>query len=174
MYAITGATGQLGRLVIDHLLETVTADSIGAAVRSPDKARDLAGVVVREADHDRPETLGPAFAGVDKLSLISSADVSGRLPRHRAVIDAAAAAGVSGDTAFTMADLSAEVSYQAGRPIAYHDLLAAAYEGVLTNAGLPPALAALLADADVAAAKRALLDDGGTLLRLIGRPALRG
>lgn len=97
VYAVTGATGQLGRLVIDALLKTVPADKIVAAVRNPSKARDLAerGVVVREADYDRPETLAAALAGVDKLLLISSTEVSGRLPKHQAVIDAAARAGVS-------------------------------------------------------------------------------
>ena len=59
MFAITGATGQLGRLVIDQLLERIPADQIAALVRSPDKAADLAarGVVVRHADYDKPETL---------------------------------------------------------------------------------------------------------------------
>jgi NAD(P)H dehydrogenase (quinone) len=79
MYAITGATGQLGRLVIDTLLATVPADHIVAAVRSPAKAHDLAerGVVVREADYTRPETLATALVGVDKLLLISSTEVAG-------------------------------------------------------------------------------------------------
>jgi len=97
MYAITGATGQLGRLVIKALLQTVPADRIVAAVRNPAKASDLAerGVIVREADYARPDTLGPALAGVDKLLLISSTEVRGRLPRHQAVIDAAKASGVS-------------------------------------------------------------------------------
>ena len=97
MYAITGASGQLGRLVIDALLETVPADRIVAAVRNPAKARDLEarGVVVREADYKRPETLASAFVGVDKLLLISSTEVAGRLPLHRAVIDAARRAEVS-------------------------------------------------------------------------------
>lgn len=97
MYAITGATGQLGRLVIEELLKTVPANRIVAAVRTPAKAQDLAerGVVVREADYARPETLSSAFEGVEKLLLISSTEVSGRLPLHRAVIDAAKQAGVS-------------------------------------------------------------------------------
>ncbi|WP_281407285.1 SDR family oxidoreductase [Neorhizobium alkalisoli] len=97
MYAVTGATGQLGRLVIEALLKTIPADRIVAAVRDPEKGKDLAqhGVIVREADYSRPETLGPAFAGVEKLLLISSTEVVGRLPRHRAVIDAATQAGVS-------------------------------------------------------------------------------
>ncbi|TIU82400.1 MAG: KR domain-containing protein, partial [Mesorhizobium sp.] len=97
MYAVTGATGQLGRLVIGALLKTVPADRIVAAVRDPAKASDLAecGVIVREADYRRPDKLRSALAGVEKLLLISSTEVKGRLPRHRAVIDVARAAGVS-------------------------------------------------------------------------------
>jgi NAD(P)H dehydrogenase (quinone) len=97
MYGITGATGNLGRLVIEALLETVPANRIVAAVRNPGKACVLAerGVQVREADYTRPETLARAFVGVDKLLLISSTEVAGRLPLHCAVIDAAKQAGVS-------------------------------------------------------------------------------
>ena len=97
MYAITGASGQLGRLVIDALLETVPANRIIAAVRNPAKARDLEarGVVVREADYKRPETLATAFLGVDKLLLISSTEIAGCLPLHRPVIDAARRVEVS-------------------------------------------------------------------------------
>lgn len=97
MYAVTGATGQLGRLTIDALLRTVPADRIVAVVRTPAKAADLAarGVIVREGDYDRPETLTSAFAGVERLLLISSSEVGRRIAQHRAAIDAAAAAGVS-------------------------------------------------------------------------------
>ncbi len=97
MYAITGASGQLGRLVIAELLKSVPAGQIVAAVRDPAKARDLAErrVIVREADYNRPDTLTTALAGVDKLLLISSTEVAGRLPKHHAVIEAAGRAGVS-------------------------------------------------------------------------------
>jgi len=96
MIAITGATGQLGRLVIDALLASVPASQIVAAVRNPAKAADLAakGVAVREADYSKPATLANAFAGVDKLLLISSSEVGQRAAQHAAVIDAAKAAGV--------------------------------------------------------------------------------
>lgn len=270
MYAITGATGQLGRLVIDALLKTVPADRIVAAVRDPAKASDLAqrGVVVRVADYDRPDTLPMALAGVDRLLLISSTEVNGRLPQHRSVIEAAQRVGVSliaytsmlhadtsparlavehrqteevivasglpavilrngwytenhlmalpaalehgafigaanegrfssaarqdyaeaaavvltsedqagrtyelaADQAFTLAELAAKVSRQSGKAIAYNDLAGAAYEAVLTSAGLPADLAAILADADIAAPRGALFDDGGAMSRLIGRP----
>ena len=96
MIAITGATGQLGRLVINALLTKVPASEVIAAVRSPEKAADLAalGVTLRTADYSQPETLKSAFAGVDKLLLISSSEVGQREAQHKAVIDAAKAAGV--------------------------------------------------------------------------------
>ncbi len=97
MIAVTGATGQLGRIVIDALLKKVPAAEIVAAVRTPAKAADLAalGVIVRQADYGQPETLQAAFAGVDKLLLISGSEVGQREAQHKAVIDAAKAAGVS-------------------------------------------------------------------------------
>ncbi len=96
MIAITGATGQLGRLTIAALQRLQPGISIVAAVRSPEKAEDLkrSGVEVRLADYDRPETLATAFRRVDKLLLISSNDLGGRLAQHKAVIDAAKQAGV--------------------------------------------------------------------------------
>lgn len=95
--AVTGATGHLGRLVVDALISRgVEPGSIVAAVRSPEKAAGLLarGVQVREADFDRPETLASAFAGVDKLLLVSTSDPGSRLAQHTAAIDAAKAAGV--------------------------------------------------------------------------------
>ncbi|KNH34128.1 MULTISPECIES: SDR family oxidoreductase [Pantoea] len=96
MIAVTGATGQLGRFVIDALLKKVPAGEIIAAVRTPAKAADLAalGVIVRQADYGQPETLEAAFAGVDKLLLISGSEVGQREAQHKAVIEAARAAGV--------------------------------------------------------------------------------
>lgn len=96
MIAVTGATGQLGRFVIDALLKKVPAGEIVAAVRTPAKAADLAalGVIVRQADYGQPETLEAAFAGVDKLLLISGSEVGQREAQHKAVIEAARAAGV--------------------------------------------------------------------------------
>ena len=96
MIAITGATGQLGRLVINALLKSVPAGQIVAAVRNPAKAADLAalGVQVREADYTKPATLASAFKGVDKVLLVSSSEVGQRVAQHRAVIDAARETGV--------------------------------------------------------------------------------
>jgi hypothetical protein len=83
MITVTAATGHLGRLVVEDLLQRgVPADQIVAAVRNPAKAAELAdrGVQVREADYTRPETLAAAFAGTDRLLLISSSEVGRRLP----------------------------------------------------------------------------------------------
>ena len=96
--AITGATGQLGRLTIAKLKTLLPAGQIVALARSPEKA-DL-GVETRAFDYDRPETLAPALAGVERLLLISSSEVGKRAPQHRAVIEAAKAAGV-GEIVYT-------------------------------------------------------------------------
>ncbi|WP_158841468.1 SDR family oxidoreductase [Saccharothrix deserti] len=97
MIVVTGATGQLGRLVVEALVKKVPADQVVATVRDPQKAADLAalGVQVRTADYNEPSTLVEAFAGADKVLLISSSEVGRRVPQHAAVIDAAKAAGVS-------------------------------------------------------------------------------
>jgi len=270
MIAITGATGQLGRLTITALQRLQPGISIVAAVRSPEKADDLkrSGVEVRLADYDRPETLATAFRGVDKLLLISSNDLGGRLAQHKAVIDAAKHAGVkliaytsilhtdtsaldltiehrateaylkasnvpyvllrngwytendtaalasvlqhgafigssgagriswaaradyaeaaarvlladdqggriyelAGDDGLTMAELAAETAKLAGKPIAYANLPQADFAGALLGAGLPPALATMLADSSAKAADGGLFDDGRALSQLIGRP----
>lgn len=265
--AVTGATGQLGRLVIAQLKAAHPAGDIVALVRSPEKAADL-GVEARPFDYSRPETLAPALASVDTLLLISSSEVGQREAQHRAVIDAAKAAGVSrivytsllradtselslagehvatekliqasgiaftilrngwyfenntgavpaalahgavigsagegrfswaaradyaaaavvvltgtghggktyelaGDSGFTLADLAAEISRQTGKTIPFVPLPEADYAAALIGAGLPEAFAHSLASWDVATSRGALLDDGGQLSALIGRP----
>ncbi|GAA5004056.1 SDR family oxidoreductase [Streptomyces siamensis] len=94
---VTGATGHLGRHVIDGLLEKVPASEIVAVVRSEEKAADLAarGVGLRVADYSAPETLKGAFAAGDRVLLISGNAVGQRIPQHTAVIDAAKEAGVA-------------------------------------------------------------------------------
>ena len=96
MIVVTGATGQLGKLVVEGLLKTVPAAQIVAAARDPQKAQNFPakGVEVRQADYARPEILGAAFAGAEKVLLISSSEVGQRVAQHQAVIDAARAAGV--------------------------------------------------------------------------------
>lgn len=271
MYVVTGATGQLGRLVIEQLLTRVPASQIIAAARNPEKAADLAalGVQVRQADYSQPATLDSAFAGAEKVLLISSNEIGQRAVQHQAVIDAAKRAQVkllaytsvlhadtsalglaeehrqtesalqqsgvpfvllrngwytenytagipaalqhsavfgsasdgrissadrndyalaaavvlaatedqagkvyelAGDESYTLADLAAELSKQAGKQVPYTDLPQADYKAALIQAGLPEFVAELLSDSDAAAAKGALFDDGKQLSRLIGRP----
>ena len=270
MIVVTGATGQLGRLAVDALLETVPADQVVAAVRSPQKAADLAarGVQVREADYERPQTLAAAFAGADKVLLISGSEIGRRVAQHTAAIDAAKAAGVgllaytsllradsatmllaaehqaterlirdsgvpftllrhgwytenytaalapalehgailgscgegrvasatredyaradvavlladgqqntvhelSGDTAWTVAQLAAEVSAQSGTQVVYTDVPQEQYTKVLVGAGLPEPVAGILADSSAATGRGELAYVTGELSRLIGRP----
>lgn len=96
MIAVTGASGQLGRLVINTLLQHTAADNIIAMVRNPDDVSELAaqGVQIRQADYTQTETLNTAMQGVDKLLLISSSAVGQRIAQHQAVIDAAKDAGI--------------------------------------------------------------------------------
>lgn len=94
--AVTGATGHLGRLVVDALLETQEPDSIVAVVRDEAKAAPLAekGVQLRVANYDDPAALEAALAGVAKVLLISSSEIGKRFEQHRNVIDAAKTVGV--------------------------------------------------------------------------------
>lgn len=269
MIAVTGATGQLGRLVIDALLKKVPAAEIVAAVRSPEKAADLAalGVQVRKADYTSPESLLSAFNGVDKVLLISSNEIGQREVQHKAVIAAAKQAGVgllaytsllhadttkmglggehrgteqaliasgvpyailrngwytenyaasiapavahgafigaagegkiasasrqdyadaaaavltgsetnkiyelAGDTAYTLAQFTAEIAKQSGKEIGYINMPQAEFAGALKGAGLPDGLAEMLADSDANAAQGSLFDDSLTLSKLTGRP----
>ncbi len=270
MIVVTGATGQLGRLVVEDLLTRVPAGQIVAAVRTPEKASDLAerGVKVREADYDRPQTLTSAFEGAEKVLLISGSEVGRRVPQHQAVIDAARQAGVSllaytsvlhadtstlpvapehrateeaikasgltysllrngwynenyiptaqqgaaagtiigsardgriaaasradyaaaaavvltgdghadtvyelsGDTAFTMADLAADTAAVTGVPVVYQDLPADAHAKALTEAGVPEEFVQMLVAIDAGTADGQLADTTGELSRLIGRP----
>ena len=264
---ITGATGQLGRLVVNLLKTQVPATDIVALVRTPAKATDL-GVETRKADYDEPETLSQALAGIDTLLLISSSEVGQRATQHHNIIEAAKTAGVkrivytsllhadsspldladehrateaelkasgipytilrngwysenytasipgalaagafigsagegkissapradyaeaavavltgeghegqtyelSGDEAYTLSDLAAEISRQTGQSIPYQNLSEADYAAALTGFGLPEALAQAIAGWDVGASQGALFDDGHQLSTLIGRP----
>ncbi|MYM73035.1 NAD(P)H-binding protein [Duganella sp. FT134W] len=79
---------------------------------------------------------------------------------------------LAGDTAFTLAELAAEVARQSGKEIPFHNLAQKDYAELLTNVGLPAPLADLIADSDAQAAKGALFDDSRTLGKLIGRPTI--
>lgn len=268
---VTGASGQLGQLVLDQLLTQVPASRIVALVRTPEaKSRVVArGIEARIADYDQPETLDVALAGIDRMVLISSSDLQNRVSQHRNVIAAAARAGVkllaytsllhvdtsplalradhheteallrasglpfvllrngwyhenytagiapalahhallgasgegrvasaaradyaaaaaavltstddlagrvfelAGDDSYTMSELAAEISRQAGQPVAYVDMPEADYAAALVGAGLPQAFAALIAQSSAAAGQGGLFDNGRQLSTLIGRP----
>lgn len=264
---VTGATGQLGRLVVEKLKQKVAADSIVTLVRNPAKAADL-GVEARAFDYTQPEALVASLKGIDKLLLISGNEIGQRLPQHKAVIEAAKQAGVkqitytsilhadssplglagehlgtevaikesgltytilrngwytenytgsakgavgagafignagdgkiasaarvdyaeaaavvlageghenktyelSGDEAYTLTELAAEISSQTGKNIPYNNLTEAQYAGILKSFGLPDGLAEMLADSDTGASKGGLFDDSHVLSELIGRP----
>lgn len=134
MIAITGATGQLGQLVIEHLLKTVPADQIVAIVRHPAKAEALSqqGITVRQGDYTDQATLTTALQGVEKLLLISSSEVGQREAQHQNVINAAKAAGVKfiAYTSLLHADRS---------PLGLH-VEHVATENALAASGIPYAL----------------------------------
>ncbi|WP_405544082.1 SDR family oxidoreductase [Streptomyces goshikiensis] len=94
---VTGATGALGRLVVEELLGRVPADRLAVVVRNKEKAADLAerGIDVRIADYDDAESLAGAFRAGDRVLLISGSEVGRRVPQHTAVIEAAKSAGVA-------------------------------------------------------------------------------
>ncbi|MFZ2175594.1 MAG: SDR family oxidoreductase [Rhodococcus sp. (in: high G+C Gram-positive bacteria)] len=101
--AITGATGHLGRLAVEALLDKGAAPAeLVAVVRTPSKAADLAarGVEVRQADYGDRDALEKALAGVDRLLLVSGSEVGQRIAQHTNVIEAAKVAGV-GFVAYT-------------------------------------------------------------------------
>ncbi|OLZ65133.1 NAD(P)-dependent oxidoreductase [Streptomyces sp. IMTB 2501] len=95
---VTGATGHLGRHVVEQLLEQVPAGQITAVVRDGQKAAGLAarGVKLAIADYNAPETFDDVFAAGDRVLLISGNEFDkGRPAQHQVVIDAAKAAGVA-------------------------------------------------------------------------------
>ncbi len=99
MIVVTGATGRLGRQIVERLLERLPPERLGASARDPGKADELSrrGVRVRRGDFAEPASLAAAFEGASQLLLVSSnaaAQGGDPLAQHRAAIDAAKAAGV--------------------------------------------------------------------------------
>lgn len=198
-YAVTGATGQLGRLVVEELLSRgVPASDLVAIVRTPSKAADLAerGVQVREGDYGRPETLPAALAGVQRLLLVSGSEIGARVAQHTAVIDAAKAAGVeritytgilkAGNTSNPLAgehEATEEALRASGVPITilrngwyfenYTQQLGQYLErGEIVGATANGKIsAASRADFAVAAAAALLTDDGDEVVHELGGPA---
>ncbi|MFJ6429950.1 SDR family oxidoreductase [Microbacterium maritypicum] len=92
---VTGATGNLGRLIIANLLERgADPQSIVAGARDTAKAADL-GVRVVRLDYTDPASVAAAVEGVDTVVLVSGSEVGQRIAQHQAVVEAARAAGVS-------------------------------------------------------------------------------
>ncbi|WP_404460409.1 SDR family oxidoreductase [Sutcliffiella horikoshii] len=94
---VTGATGKLGSKIVEALLKVVPVNQLAVSVRNPEKAEGLQarGVDVRKGDFDYPETLDAAFAGVDRLLIISAdGDNETRIRQHANAIAAAERAGV--------------------------------------------------------------------------------
>lgn len=134
-YAVTAATGQLGRLVLDALIALgVAPGDIVAIARDPRKLSELEplGVTTRAADYGNPEALYEALQGVDRLLLISGNQVGKRLEEHTNVLDAARGAGVArvAYTSILWADFSTN-------PLAEEHL---ATERMIADTGLPHTL----------------------------------
>lgn len=129
---VTGATGKLGGLVVQNLLRRgVAADQIVAAGRNRDRLDELAtlGVRVAQIDLDDPGSLNDAFAGADRLLLVSGSEVGERVGQHQNAITAAVAAGV-GLVAYTSVAGADTTSLQLA---ADH----VATEAALRSAGVP-------------------------------------
>ena len=99
---VTGATGQLGGLVIEALLKTTPAAEIAGTVRNGEEGPQAKavrlreqGVQTRSADYNDPASLSSAFAGIERLLFVSSSAMEGRVSQHRNVVEAARTAGVS-------------------------------------------------------------------------------
>ncbi|MDR7255821.1 NAD(P)H dehydrogenase (quinone) [Nocardioides sp. BE266] len=134
-YLVTGASGHLGRLTVQALLERgVAASDVVATARDLDAISDLAalGVETRVADYTDPASLEQAFKGVDRILLVSSSAVGQRVPQHANVIAAAKDAGVEllGYTSITRADSSTLALSEEHR----------ATEELLAESGLPVVL----------------------------------
>ena len=91
--AVTGATGQLGNLVVEELKKRTDSEHLAALVRSPEKAANL-GIEARKFDYNEPEGLSDALKDIDRLVLISGSEIGQRARQHTNVIEAAKKAGV--------------------------------------------------------------------------------
>ncbi|WP_238367239.1 SDR family oxidoreductase [Mesobacterium pallidum] len=130
-HLVTGASGQLGQRVVDHLATLVPAADIIALVRSDSAAEAYAakGIATRRGDYEDTAALEAAFEGVDRLLLISSSEVGKRATQHANVLNTAKAAGV-GFVAYTSI-LNAETG---GMALAEEHL---ATEAALKGKGIP-------------------------------------
>lgn len=109
---VTGVTGKLGSIVVETLLETIPAENLAVSVRNPEKAEHLRarGVDVRHGDFDQPQTLDKAFAGIDRLLIVSTdGDNETRIRQHADAVAAAQRANV-GFIAYTSVGNASESS----------------------------------------------------------------
>jgi len=117
------------------------------------------GALIGSAGEGRVASAARAdYAAAAVAVLTMSQDVAGRTFE------------LAGDEAYSLSDLAAEIARQSGRPVGYTHLPEADYRASLIGAGLPEALASLLADSDIGASKGALFDDSRQLSTLISRP----
>lgn len=184
---VTAASGQLGRLVVDALLERgAQPDDLVASARDTSKLADVAarGIRTVELDYARPDTIAVALDGVDTVLLISGSEPGSRLAGHRNVIDAAKAAGVA-KLVYTSAPQAATADYALGADhkateeaiaasgvpavIVRHNWYTENYAADVARAASTGSIAASVADGRVASATRAdfaagdaavLLEDG--------------
>ena len=185
---VTGASGQLGRLVAQELLDRLSPDELILVTRRPHSLADLEerGVEVRRGDFDEPESLVDAFAGGDRMLMISTMAIGQRTQQHRAALEAAAAAGVrhvaytsltnpvSGHPTGILADENREteemleqsdLAWTALRNAAYAELqiplgaIAVTYGKLVTNAGA--GRVAPISRSDCAAAAAVVLTTDG-------------
>jgi NAD(P)H dehydrogenase (quinone) len=93
---VSGASGQLGRLVAEQLLGRLSPGQVILVSHTPEALQELAsvGADVRRGDFDDPASLPAAFSGGDRLLLISTQDIGRRVEQHRAALNAAAPAGI--------------------------------------------------------------------------------
>lgn len=135
MIIVTGATGQLGRAIVENLVGRVPPSQVGVSVRDPAKAAELAalGVRVRHGDFGDPDSLRQAFEGARQVLIVSSnARASGgdTLAQHRNAIEAAHAAGARRIVYTSHVAASASSAFP---PMLDH----AATEDLLRQSGLP-------------------------------------
>ncbi|MGI3786610.1 MAG: SDR family oxidoreductase [Janthinobacterium lividum] len=167
--AVTGATGQLGRLIVAGLVEQVPADQVVAVVRDAQKAGDL-GVTVRVAPYEDLEALTAAFDGVDVVVFISGDTPGVRVPQHTNVVRAAAQAGVgrvvytsaprAGDTTLILAPehkVTEELLRESGLTWTFlrNNWYSENYAGTLKTAAATGEVVSAAGDGRVASASRA-------------------
>lgn len=151
---ITGATGQLGRLVVKHLLDQLPANDIAVSVRTPSKADDLAakGIDVRHGDFNDLALMTAAFKDVETALIISAEDDNAtRIKQHRTAVDAAKAAGVKhvvytsiidprADADFTYSAIHLDTENYIKQSGLKHTLLRNSFYADILLAGVPHAL----------------------------------